>query len=97
MHGWIDDGDEEYYDGLGRAMHIGGAYSVDRDQRIMGYDMWPDEELSVIEFNALIDQYEAVKPDIMITHDAPNSAALKLFSKNSRTKFEYPCRSHATH
>ena len=66
MKGWIPDG--AYASGV---MFIGGAQSTDIHLRKEGFDWWADEELSFTEFSDLVDYYETVKPDVMITHDAP--------------------------
>ena len=61
------------------SMYIGGALSIDKEWRYEGFDWWPDEELTIQEFNTLIDIYEAIKPEIMITHDCPESISDKFF------------------
>jgi len=52
-------------------MFIGGAWSIDHAYRTLGIDWWPDEELSMKELNDLIDKYEQIMPEIMITHTCP--------------------------
>jgi predicted phosphodiesterase len=43
----------------------------DRIRRTPGRDWWPDEELGWEELQEMISAYEAAKPDIVVTHDAP--------------------------
>lgn len=69
---WIPDG---HYGPETGTMFIGGADSIDKSLRIKGYSWWADEELSYAELGALMDQYERLKPRIMVTHDAPQSIA----------------------
>lgn len=60
---------------------VNGAWSIDYSWRTEGKDWWPDEEHSIAELNLLIDSYEKIKPDVMITHDCPTSVALEMFIK----------------
>ena len=73
---WIKDG-TILFDG--RVMVIGGADSIDVDYRVAGVDWWAEEQLSYQELNALIDLYEQVKPDVMLTHDAPFSIVSNMY------------------
>ncbi|MCL2430304.1 MAG: metallophosphoesterase [Alphaproteobacteria bacterium] len=63
---WIRDGTVE-----GDVVFVGGAYSIDQGVRTQGLDWWPDEELSIVELDRLIDVYGAARPRIMVTHDCP--------------------------
>ena len=67
---WIADGRVE-----NDTMFIGGAVSIDRAYRTEGYSWWPDEELSTKELNELVDKYDDNLPEIMVTHDCPESIA----------------------
>lgn len=71
---WIPDGHIE-----NQIMFIGGGYSIDRNRRTEGVDFWSDEELSYAELNNLIDLATQVKPNIMVTHEAPISALPDYF------------------
>lgn len=88
MPGWIPDG---HHDPAWDIMFVGGAYSVDRHLRTEGLDWWADEECSITELNGIVDRYAAVKPRIMVTHDAPSAAIeavfpnVRLFRPLSRT------------
>lgn len=50
---------------------VSGAKSIDRDDRVEGVDWWPDEELTIAQFNAAIDLFEKTRPQIVMSHDAP--------------------------
>lgn len=63
---WIPDGHYE-----NNMMFIGGAKSIDRHHRTEDYDWWPDEECSYNQFYKFMDDYESLKPKIMVTHDCP--------------------------
>lgn len=52
---------------------IGGAYSVDKKYRIEGRDWFPDEELSFAEQKACHEMYMDIKPDLVLSHDCPES------------------------
>lgn len=71
---WIPDGLVE-----NNTMYVGGAYSIDRDWRIEGYDWWCDEELSMTQLEQIINLYEIAQPEIMVTHDCPDGVAHALF------------------
>ena len=72
--GFIEDGHIE-----GNTMFIGGAFSVDHMFRKTGLDWWPDEEVSEIQFNELLETYASTKPSTMITRDGPTSITHKAF------------------
>lgn len=65
----------------GNAMFVGGALSVDKINRTRGFDWWETEECSYGEFMQILDIYEVAKPEVMITHDCPNSVVETLFGK----------------
>lgn len=67
---FIADGTIEY-----NMMFIGGAVSIDKEWRVPNYSWWADEELSTDELNRLVDAYKEAKPQIMVTHDCPESLA----------------------
>ena len=74
MPGFIPDGTIQ-----NDVMFIGGAYSIDKAYRHEGISWWADEECSIQQFNQLIDVYAAVKPRVMITHDAPIAVTTEMF------------------
>lgn len=71
---WIPDGLTE--NGM---MFVGGAHSIDQAHRVPGVSWWEDEELSYQELGEMIAKYEEYKPDVMVTHDAPDVIARHLF------------------
>lgn len=76
---WIPDGTVE--DGM---MFCGGANSVDKATRMEGVDWWRNEELSIHALNNLIDKYERDNPNIMVTHEAPESVAQATMTWRSK-------------
>ena len=62
------------YDASGNFFWVAGAFSMDRDLRIEGISWWADEELSYSELGNVIDLYEFIKPDYVLTHEAPAKA-----------------------
>lgn len=69
---FIEDGSFSSENGLG-IFYLGGAFSVDQYLRTEGIDWWRDEELSYSEFDDVVADYEKYKPQIMVTHDCPDS------------------------
>lgn len=53
---------------------VSGAASIDIAYRKAGRDWWYNEELSIESFDRCVELYRKIKPDIVITHDAPRSA-----------------------
>lgn len=72
---WIPDGANDPYTGT---MFVGGANSIDKAFRIKDYSWWQDEELSYRELNDMIVVYEALRPEIVVTHDAPQAIAAEI-------------------
>jgi hypothetical protein len=67
---------------------LGGAVSIDRAYRTEGFDWWPDEECSYAELERMIDEYAAIKPEIVITHEAPESIAASILAAFRMRKIE---------
>jgi hypothetical protein len=63
-----------------RLFWLAGAWSIDHAARISGISWWPDEELSIKELGEALDLYETVKPEFVISHEAPQEAARYLLS-----------------
>ena len=63
--------------------YIGGALSIDIWRRHIGLDYWDNEELSWGQWNKCLELYNTVRPEIVISHDAPNSIARILHSSHS--------------
>ena len=74
--GWIEDG--SYIPRLDM-MLVGGARSVDREDRVEGFDWWADEELSQDALDEIYRTYCMVRPRIMVTHDTAEDAAQAMF------------------
>lgn len=79
---WIKDGHTEEHNGV-KFMFVGGAWSIDWQYRKEGFSWWKDEELSMEEFQSIIDKYVEYRPDVMITHDFPESAIMEIFIKGT--------------
>lgn len=73
----IQDGHVQVLDGR-VTMFIGGAYSIDKAYRIEDFSWWPEEELSQPEMYKIAEIYERVKPQMMVTHEAPISAIKQI-------------------
>lgn len=65
--------DGEIYDIEGKKMLvIGGAYSVDKNYRLMyGYQWFKDEQLTEEEMNNIFDKVKGKHFDIVLTHTCP--------------------------
>jgi hypothetical protein len=57
---------------------ISGAWSLDYAVRTDGVDWWHDEELSILQLQTAILACSRIKPDIILSHDAPYQAGLPL-------------------
>lgn len=87
-------GNHDYYPYLDKAYSLGdytylpdkdifcirGAYSIDRNQRTLGLDFFPNEEIPYTKFNELLDVFIKERPNIVITHEAPHIVRDKLFN-----------------
>lgn len=62
-------------------MFVGGALSIDWMYRIEGQSWWRDEELSKEDLNRMIDIYEHAWPEIMVTHECPESIAAMIVGR----------------
>lgn len=60
-----------------------GAYSIDRQYRTIGIDWWEEEQLKVDDFMKAREIYRDAKPDIVLTHDCPESIGLMLLPPGS--------------
>jgi hypothetical protein len=76
---WIKDGHVE--DGT---MFIGGGVSIDRAYRHEGFSWWADEELSAERLGQLVEQYQHIKPKVMVTHDCPEAIAEEMVRVSGR-------------
>jgi calcineurin-like phosphoesterase family protein len=78
---WIPDGSLR-----NNMMFIGGAVSIDKQWRVRDYSWWPDEEPSIPELNTMVDIYQILKPEIMVTHETTETVAEIICSHNKRQK-----------
>lgn len=80
---WIPDG--SVVDGI---YCLGGAVSIDRVWRTEGMDWWPDEECGYAELEKMIDDYAAIKPDVVVTHECPDSIAGEILAAFRKGRIE---------
>lgn len=80
---WIADG--AVVDGI---YCLGGAASIDRAWRTEGLDWWPDEECSYADLQRMIDDYAAIRPEIVVTHECPESIASEILAAFNKTKIQ---------
>lgn len=67
---------------------IRGANSIDKSKRIEGVDWFNKEELNYFEANEVMDNYEKVKPSIVVSHDCPAIIA-ELFFNFPKNDYNY--------
>lgn len=70
-------GDFGVYEGI---FFIRGAWSIDHYLRILGRDLFHEEELTYTQFVACLELYEQVKPSIVISHDCPREVRKEMFN-----------------
>lgn len=61
-----------------RVWYLRGAWSIDQPGRVAGVSWWPEEELSQKELGAALDDYEDVKPDLVLSHECPIKYAPRI-------------------
>lgn len=61
-----------------------GAWSIDQKYRTIGIDWWEQEQVKIEGFMKAREIYRQIKPDIVLTHDCPESIASYLLPPNSR-------------
>lgn len=61
-----------------------GAWSIDQSYRTIGIDWWEQEQVSIEGFMKAREIYRQIKPDIVLTHDCPESIAHYLIPPNGR-------------
>lgn len=72
-------GDFGLVPGCKSTFFIRGALSIDPERRMFGRDWWPNEELSIMQMEKMLDEYERIKPEVVVSHDGPVSATQKMF------------------
>ena len=61
--------------------YCGGADSIDKQQRLIGYDWWPDEELDYQTLNnQVLPLFEATRPRLVVTHTCPTKVLMKVLN-----------------
>jgi len=60
--------------------YVSGGASKDRERRKVGVEWWEHEELSDAELEQFIDEYVTARPQIVVTHEAPQTALTAMFS-----------------
>jgi hypothetical protein len=61
-----------------------GAYSIDRQYRTIGIDWWEKEQVEIESFMKARELYREVKPDLVISHDCPESISPYLLDPWSK-------------
>ena len=61
-----------------------GAYSVDRMYRTIGIDWWEKEQNNIESFMKARELYRSIKPDIVLTHDCPESIVSYLLPPGAK-------------
>jgi len=61
-----------------------GAYSIDRQYRTVGIDWWEEEQVTIDQFMKARELYRKVKPNIVITHDCPQTIAAMMLKPDQR-------------
>lgn len=71
----------------GQVFAIRGADSIDKRSRIVGRDWWPEEEIDLRIWDAIIGSYRHWRPRVVLSHDCPQSVREQLFGivQSSRT------------
>ena len=77
---WISDGKVEII-GNSKVMFVGGATSIDIHSRLENFSWWKNEELSNADLYQMVDIFAAEKPDVMITHECPESISEHLLNR----------------
>ena len=74
-------GDFGLIPGCKNTFYIRGGVSIDRAMRIEGESWWPQEELNYSRTNDMLDIYEKLKPEVVISHEGPLSATYSMFGR----------------
>lgn len=59
--------------------YASGAKSIDQHLRTPNIDWWRDEELSYAKAEECIDYFKFVRPEVVVSHDCPESVASDMF------------------
>lgn len=74
-------GDYFYWPELGDVFFIRGANSIDNHMRYENVDWFRNEELSMREWYQIMDNYEQIKPTVVVSHDCPLEIQSKIIDK----------------
>lgn len=88
---WIPDG--SLIDGV---FCVGGATSIDKAWRTKDIDWWEDEEVSQDELEKILQVYSELKPEIVVTHECPESIANQILAAFNKVKFNDFSRTRQT-
>lgn len=67
----------------GKFFFVSGAYSIDQKYRHIGVDWWANEELGYSEGLLCLELYDAVRPEIVVSHDCPINIYRLLLSHHA--------------
>jgi predicted phosphodiesterase len=71
------------------AFYVRGAASIDKAFRTEGVSWWSEEELGMRALQDAIDFYSSLKPDIMVTHTAPDSIVAPHLLRPDQPKYKF--------
>lgn len=74
-----------------KVFFLSGAFSIDREWRVEDESWWADEELSYPELADAINLYELIKPDIVLTHEAPSCAVKTILDMFKLRDYKIGC------
>lgn len=77
-------GDYGLLPGHSDVFFIRGALSIDKHWRIEGRDWWQMEQLHSGQWLAVAELYEANKPRVVISHDAPDQIVEMMYGRKNR-------------
>lgn len=73
-----------------RILAMGGAASHDKEWRVEGLSWWPEEIPSEYEWLHAADALLSQKPDLIVTHDAPESVVRAMFEEEEEDRKHTP-------
>lgn len=59
---------------------VRGAYSIDHKLRLIGRDLFEDEEIPYSQFDQVLHFYEQIRPTTVVTHDCPHAILSPFFA-----------------
>ena len=76
-----------------KTLFVGGAVSIDKDQRTPGYDWYPQETMSITTYNTIMDTIDN-SFNIIVSHDSPLDAPTPVEFTISNDKINKEAVSH---